>query len=269
MDLSDLDGAMSKLDRAQDHIDELRRLLAGLWERVGPSFVIEDEGGGSYLYRVVRVPALPRAVSLLVGDALFNIRSALDHLAWQLVLLDGKEPGELTAFPVRNPAKVTDPDAFVNLRPPIDREDILVKILDAQPYRLNGDRHDPQIPQPIWTLHRLNNIDKHRLLLTTATVLDQRQLWWGLPDGVQSPKFQVFLGPVSEGEPVARFVFHEGVMPRDFNPHLVLRVALHEPEFPHLIHVGVDDMLRNFRAVVESIVKWDFGRLFDGWSPLR
>ena len=37
-----------------------------------------------------------------MGDALFNMRSCLDHLAWRLVELDGGEPCHQRQFPIRD-----------------------------------------------------------------------------------------------------------------------------------------------------------------------
>ena len=38
--------------------------------------------------------------SLILGDLLHNLRSALDHLAWQLVVDGGGTPSQDTNFPV-------------------------------------------------------------------------------------------------------------------------------------------------------------------------
>jgi hypothetical protein len=49
-------------------------------------------------FQVVREP--PLRLGVMFGDCVQNLRSALDHLAWQVTLLDGGTPGDSTQFPI-------------------------------------------------------------------------------------------------------------------------------------------------------------------------
>jgi hypothetical protein len=48
-------------------------------------------------------------LALIFGDMLYNLRAALDYIAWQLVLVNRGQPGRHTSFPcVSDPAKWND-----------------------------------------------------------------------------------------------------------------------------------------------------------------
>jgi len=42
----------------------------------------------------------PEDLALIAGDAIHNLRSALDHIAWELVAAGSSEPNHRTQFPV-------------------------------------------------------------------------------------------------------------------------------------------------------------------------
>lgn len=48
--------------------------------------------------RVLHPP--PLRLGVIVGDLVHNVRSALDHLVWQLVLANAQQPTRATQFPV-------------------------------------------------------------------------------------------------------------------------------------------------------------------------
>jgi hypothetical protein len=58
-----------------------------------------DKNGNLACKLIVSVPN-PDKVSLIIGDGLQNIRSALDYLVWELVLAANAEPGEKHQFPI-------------------------------------------------------------------------------------------------------------------------------------------------------------------------
>jgi hypothetical protein len=122
----------------------------------------------------VRVHAEPPLrLSAIVGDCLYTLRSSLDHLAWQLASLNGPPPSG-TEFPI-----FTDCGAYHRLsrgkpargsglyktRGIAPAEQALIE--QSQPYNRPSD---PEA-DPLWILHSLCNIDKHRVLhLTGGTI---------------------------------------------------------------------------------------------------
>ena len=59
-----------------------------------------DHDTGETICRVNKLPVTPYSFSLILGDALHNLRSALDYLVYELVKIAGNLPDSKTAFPV-------------------------------------------------------------------------------------------------------------------------------------------------------------------------
>lgn len=99
---------------------------------------------------------------LYVGDAIQNIRSALDHLAFALADKDNPGRGEdkVTQFVI-----VGDPSEFKKVRWHLQHistthQDLIEK---EQPYHPDADPATVAI-HPLTELERLSNVDKHRII---------------------------------------------------------------------------------------------------------
>ncbi len=235
----DLGGVRIKLARAHRHIQDLKRILDPVTEALNSHDNIYGEVDGGdptkLVYRVQRMTSIDPPWGAVVGDALHNMRSTLDHLAWQLVIFDGGGPCEHTRFPIYdfrtnskgNPRQVT-------IQPQIGRQDILDALDAVQPY---------QSPAPSETqlsvISTLNNHVKHRLLLTMVGVLnfDDNPPSWGLPHGVPSPWWRFNLAPLTDGDPVAWFDFQWTPAPPDFEPHVSLAIRLNEGLQGHWLRI--------------------------------
>lgn len=136
-----------------------------------PRFVIEaEEADSTLIARLGDVPQTPATWSLVLGDALHNLRSALDLLAWQAVIAGGGTPGRSTAFPVfrDNDNHRGDKGVTTALRgaPP----GVVAFVRGLQPF--NRCRSAPVVlGDPLWQLHRLDIEDKHHLLVICARVM--------------------------------------------------------------------------------------------------
>lgn len=202
-----LDGVYAKLDRARHHLDELNTRLTQTFDLGQARFVPEMETPNRLVYRVHGVPDHDPTWSVLAGEALFQCRSSLDHLAWQLVLADGKQPGRRTQFPILDAA----PSSGIDLDPSLSRP--MREAIDAvQPY--HGDANRIRLR----SLRDLNNIDKHRLLLLMITVFDYRRSVWAIGEGDPMPRVSVRLAPVSDGDKVIWFDFGHDQPPEYFDP---------------------------------------------------
>lgn len=109
-------------------------------------------------------------------------------MAWQLVLVDGGQPDETTDFPIylSDQTKKGNPRR-VNIAPGIRDRRILDALVDVQPFTEAKYGHDPAADH-LWILNRLDNIDKHRLLLAVVHRLDYRGVWWGSDEGDREPR---------------------------------------------------------------------------------
>jgi hypothetical protein len=112
------------------------------------------------LYYIVSVRDVPKRIAILSGDVLQNCRTTLDYLANQLFIVGspGMPLRTQTSFPIAEDAPTYETKKVRKVKGM--REDAVKYIDSLEPYK-GGNSH-------LWILNRLNNIDKHRLLLTAA-----------------------------------------------------------------------------------------------------
>jgi hypothetical protein len=115
----------------------------------------------------------------------------------------------------------------------------------------------------LWVVHHLNNIDKHRRLLTMIACLDidSGQPWWRLPPGVNTPGWWFnALTPLRDGDVVARFDFHGTPAPDEFDPRVSLAMTLDKGPLGHWLRVqAVTDMLEGvLHTLTFSVIAWNF-----------
>lgn len=91
--------------------------------------------------------------AILVGDVVYNARSALDHAVWQLVGLNGTTPDRNTQFPTAISAAKFRIAAITGVHRYVQEA-----VREVEPWE-HGAGHW------LWVLTQLDNVDKHRLLL--------------------------------------------------------------------------------------------------------
>jgi hypothetical protein len=128
---------------------------------VGPFKSATASGGtGVRTLTVKNIRPLPDNIALLVGDAVHNIRAALDHFVWAAV----SNPDWKTMFPVwgRNAApKVGEWQDEVDRRLSGASPDLRAAVVSLQPWVTGNDSQ-------LWYIHELDRIDKHRLSVSVA-----------------------------------------------------------------------------------------------------
>lgn len=255
----ELAGVDAKIRRAHAH-------LADLDERIGTAvdpgryrFTTELEPKTNrYVYRVHDVPVVDPEWAIVAGEAFFQLRSALDHLAYRLVEREHATPTTQTQFPIRdtlldkNGRRMPLKSA---LMPEIKDRNVLSLLHESQPYHRDGGEESlaDARKHPLWHLKVFNNIDKHRLLLVVVCVFNVENMYWGLPQGVEPAELRVNLAPLVDGTPVAWFDFHGAEPPEDFDPHPSLKIVTQEAEAPLLGHVPLHAVLESLISAVE----WD------------
>lgn len=256
----DLTGIVSKLERAQHHWFNLHEVLSPVLEHDPSHFRVEAEHAGTKLvYYPSAIPRVEAAWSVISGDCLTNLRAVLDHLAWQLVLLDGGTPCRATQFPILSRV----PPAGLQLRPRIQDGAILTAVDAVQPYK-RGEGASARNHQ-LWTLHDLVNIDKHRLLVLVELVLDWQRVWWGTAEGTPSPAPWISSSPLRVDEPAATFDFHGQAPPSDFDAHLRATVRFdHGEPGDRLRQLTVLEILGGIGAYLSFVLNRNFGPLFGG-----
>jgi hypothetical protein len=153
-----LRSAHLKIERAKKHIADLnaeRLRFLGTDPYVGvPKFLPE---ANSTQYVLQSLPDIPDSIPLILGDAVHDLRAALDYLACEIVRSVGVEPKGVY-FPICETVEKYKSESNGKVKGmPQAAKDEIDKI---QPY---GGENDG-----LWGLHTLDIIDKHRLLLTTG-----------------------------------------------------------------------------------------------------
>lgn len=163
-----LDSARAKLTWAQEHLNTLEQEVRAFFgAHPYPVSHEVDRATGYHRWKVELGRPLPDRWPLIAGDCAHNVRSALDHLAWQLA---GAQPDDRTTqFPI-----FIDPDLFRSvglrqIRPIPPRPQALIKWL--QPHRRADPPHDP-----LWTLQVLDAEDKHKTLTLALGVTEEVEL---------------------------------------------------------------------------------------------
>ena len=152
-----------KVERAKHHIEDLQLCVRGFLDSKPYEVRTKDDPEtGKRIYYISRVDPVPLTVAAIAGDILQNLRSALDHTAYQIASVGAggapPKPWEIQ-YPIADDAtKYRD---LRNRTVQGARQDGLDAIDATKPYKGGNDT--------IWRIHRLNNIDKHRLLLTIGS----------------------------------------------------------------------------------------------------
>jgi hypothetical protein len=152
-------GVRAKIERAKHHVRDFENRVQTFRDADPYRLVIENDAkAGQRIYKVHVHSQPPASLPLIAGEAICQLRSSLDHLAWQLVEANGVTPGNGTYFPISETAakyKKVSPGKVKGMSAGA------ISLIDAiKPYQGGCDE--------LWKLHALNNIDKHRLLLVVA-----------------------------------------------------------------------------------------------------
>jgi hypothetical protein len=171
-----LHGFRLKLNRAQSYAETLNREIEA-WLKRHPYTVFGEYEPGppeQYLFKIRFLEPVPPEWGLLLGDFVHNAHSALDHLAYQVVMLgNGGIHQEQTAFPIIDAPCAWVEAADRRLKGASARH--LGIIESFQPYH----RRDYQgwysiwgaIEDPLSILRRLSNVDKHIVLNATPAAM--------------------------------------------------------------------------------------------------
>ena len=162
-----LEGVREKLIRADEHLHEFRVAVARHLAfnpisvvREFEDHIPEKSGRAGLTWRARVKVEPPFSLSMIAGDVIHNLRSALDHLAQQLVIANGGTPqnerSPRTQFPIITTSQ--DTPTIHTRSGTISRT--AQAVLDAvQP----GDSGE----HPLHVVQTLSNIDKHRRIVLT------------------------------------------------------------------------------------------------------
>jgi hypothetical protein len=176
--VNQLSGFKAKLKRADEHLEALDDEIAEFLDSHPYAVRFEiDRETGQHVAKI-KVRRDPPAIrwGLLIGDCVHNMRSALDHLAWQLA---GPKPPPKTEFPIfhdRKEFKRKGPGGGLYKIRGIKDPKARALIKSVQPCR--SDRSPPKV-HPLYALWILSNTDKHQMLHLAVGNISSASYWPG------------------------------------------------------------------------------------------
>ena len=199
--MSVLDTLLVKVDRAYKHIIDLNAETLRFLAEGGPyeTFFKDDPKTLQRTYYLRVLKETPIQLSALIGDIAQNLRSALDHLAWHLVQASPvfpKAEGRDIYFPLYETATKYNDKKMGKIRGMADAA--ISAIDDIEPYYRITEDPASRIGNgaPLYLLDRINNLDKHRLLIPI----------WGsmvshtIPRSKRAELSEEFLAAYADGE---------------------------------------------------------------------
>lgn len=161
------DSAWRKIERAKQHIADLQRTFDAFVQRNPHEFLTENDPQTGALTIQVRLrEPIPHDLPLILGDAVHNLRTALDHAMWELIEIDCGTQDRSTAFPFSKNRKDYEAACHGIKTPRADTKKFFLA-LAACPSGAG---------EKLYGLHLLDNAEKHKMLTPVVGVASVRHL---------------------------------------------------------------------------------------------
>jgi hypothetical protein len=179
------DSAKQKIDRAEYHIADLQRQFVAFIAEKPHRFVVKtDAQTGQPSVHVRYVKPVPPSFALVIGDAIHNLRCALDHMTWEAVGLNGTQNKHLK-FPTGQD-RVSFKSSCYGIVTPDQWVKDSICALEAFP----GGKGDY-----LYEINALDNADKHTGIRPTVRASGLPPYTVTKPDGtVVHVEGDVFIG---------------------------------------------------------------------------
>lgn len=171
MPIASLSTIDARIERAKEQAADLDRLIRPLTGNNSYRIVCDQKGFSTeHPFRFYfKTPIDFVRAGIIYGEFIHNLRSVLDNLCWQLVLLSGGTPTVRTEWPT-----FTDETDFLKdlkaKKPKLGgiRDDIVAEIEKMQPYKLTP--HAPE-SSAFLHIHKINIEDKHHVVIPLAVAV--------------------------------------------------------------------------------------------------
>lgn len=161
-------GVRLRLERASHHVQYFNQLVAVFCGSNPCEFVIlnDDPYPGQQTVKAMGTKPVPGIIPVVAGEAIHNLRTALDYVAWALVKIGEKASGvcldsrALTQvqFPFSNTPDKTE--ETIRHRTPGVSTEVVELLRSVQPYQAGYGA--------LTSFAALNRIDKHRTILAAV-----------------------------------------------------------------------------------------------------
>lgn len=220
-----------KLAWARKHLDALDAEIESFVQSDTYAAAIHyDAKQGCYVARIKVGRGLPEHWSLMVGDIVHNLRSALDSLVYALALKHSGPPTEQEARSIQFLIADTQGE-FVHP----NRARLLSRVSPAakaaierlQPYH----REDARFKHTLSVLRDVSNVDKHRHLNITRATAQKSSISLSSPYITPGTELAGFNGPFENNTVIARWKF-VGPVPKNVEVRGKFEVAIQFGEGP-------------------------------------
>ncbi len=280
----------AKLRRAQVHIDEVRQRVdalqnAGIWsierkraDGCSSRFRLYRAHGWAYRFKINQ--AVPADLLAAVGDAVGNMRSALDYVAYELarhhIVELGGEMGDeeeaATAFPIRMDEasfdRFFDVGRWARVRNRLYGDVERKALRCVQPFALadearavgvepSTDAEHYLLTDHAYALNAVWNIDKHRRLPEVAWALGNL-VWWSKDDASYQWIQQVgeFV-PLENGTILGELHNRSGPGRPAVDPNLEIEIVLADDPSPYK-----SPLVARLENLHRSLAGWVIPRVF-------
>ncbi len=267
MSTPNLTGVILKRNRAEHHLNTLTEAI-DIYKRRDPYGVVCETNANQtkHVWKAHVSSQPPSAWGPLIGDFLFNLRSCLDNLAWALAETVGTPPDH-TQFPIffarddwepRGPHQMEGlPDAkqtIIESLQPFNRQfwPGLIPASGPFPARIEAMPETADF-NPLWHLHSLNNVDKHRLVHVAVVVIGG-WLLRGLPPNLATGVTTEMHGGVVQDGTVIMRVFADHPL-EEPNVYGDAAVAIGIPQTGRSRDIIVPDGLTAMLSRVAVVIK--------------
>jgi hypothetical protein len=255
-----LPSVLLKLDRARHHISDLDTEVRNFLHS-RPFEIDHHEHGNPQMaeWILTRETPVPHVISAIAGDAIQNLRTALDYIVCAMVERNQNRVSSESGFPIsKSLAAYQNPNTQKKLDGISAEAHSFIDNL--RPYAGGNDT--------LWLLHRLNNRDKHRLLLSAGCAVVEhdilpsqreqlRELYQRIYPNAPTPPFEgVRIKPETFSFPIQLGQVILSIPKKDLENNFRFRlgVALNEPGVPPGERIG-DTLNRLLQMVGEISVK--------------
>ena len=157
-----LDGCRRKLERAKHHIKNIIADEKCFLASCGYRFRRDHQGDPLWLILTVEevnLPQVPEQFSIVAGEAIYQLRTTLDHLLFELIRSQEHVPTKDNSWPI-----MTQENMLVFERKTRGVSASARRLIESlQPYQM-GDRYKEHT---LWRLRKLNDWDKHNFVVRT------------------------------------------------------------------------------------------------------
>jgi hypothetical protein len=159
-----------KVERAAKHIRDLDELLNTFAKSDFYSVSIEEHKGSNHVRIGIDKSGFSTTdAALIIGDALHNLKSALDMLYYQAMHETTGATDHRTRFPIRNEREELVAAIEGGLKKKLLADD--PSALRIRDVIVDGVKAYKAGNRPLWALHDLNIRDKHQLLVPIFDVM--------------------------------------------------------------------------------------------------